>query len=63
MELTFEDRGVPYNPLTKEDPDTTLSVEERSIGGLGIFMVKQSVDDMVYLYKDEKNVLRIVKYF
>lgn len=63
VELTFEDRGVPYNPLTKEDPDTTLSVEERSIGGLGIFMVKQSVDDMVYLYKDEKNVLRIVKYF
>ena len=59
--ITFIDRGKPYNPLAKEDPDTTLSAEERQIGGLGIFMVKKSMDDMQYEYKDGQNILRIQK--
>ena len=48
--VTFMDSGVPYDPLAKEDPDVTLSAEERGIGGLGIFMVKKSMDDVKYRY-------------
>ena len=59
--ITFVDRGVPYDPLAKEDPDVTLSAEERQIGGLGIYMVKKSMDDMQYEYRDGQNVLTIVK--
>ena len=59
--LKFEDGGVPYNPLEKDDPDVTLSVEDREIGGLGIFMVKKSMDDMYYEYKDGKNILTLMK--
>lgn len=59
--IQFLDSGKPYNPLAKNDPDTTLSAEERDIGGLGIFMVKKSMDDIRYEYKDEKNVLTIKK--
>ena len=59
--ITFIDEGVPYDPLAKEDPDVTLSAEERKIGGLGIFLVKKSMDDMTYEYKDGKNMLTIVK--
>ena len=60
-EITFIDGGVPYDPLAKPDPDVTLSAEDRQIGGLGIFMVKKSMDDMKYEYKDGQNVLTIVK--
>lgn len=59
--IRFEDEGVPYNPLTKEDPDITLSAEERNIGGLGIFMVKKTMDDIKYKYEDGKNILTIKK--
>ncbi len=59
--VTFIDSGVPYDPLAKEDPDVTLSAEERQIGGLGIYMVKKSMDEMTYEYKDNKNILKIVK--
>ena len=59
--ITFIDSGVPYNPLAKEDPDVSLSLEQRKIGGLGIFMVKKSMDDMQYEYKDGKNILTIIK--
>ena len=61
VELTFIDSGTPYDPLAKADPDTTLSAEEREIGGLGIFMVKKSVDDIKYEYKNGQNVLMIKK--
>ena len=61
--ITFIDRGVPYDPLKKEDPDITLSAEERAIGGLGIFMVKKTMDEISYEYKDGKNILKIKKYF
>ena len=59
--ITFIDKGVPYDPLAKEDPDTTLSAEERKIGGLGIYMVKKSMDDVAYEYKDGQNILAIKK--
>ena len=60
--LTFIDNGVPYNPLEKEDPDTTLSAEDRKIGGLGIYMVKKNMDEMEYEYSDGKNILSMKKY-
>ena len=59
--ITFIDNGVPYDPLAKADPDTTLSAEEREIGGLGIFMVKKTMDDITYEYKDGQNILAIKK--
>ncbi len=59
--ITFIDNGVPYDPLAKSDPDITLSAEEREIGGLGIYMVKKSMDDISYEYKDGKNFLKIKK--
>ena len=61
VSLTFIDNGVPYDPLAKEDPDITLSAEERQIGGLGIFMVKKSMDDVKYEYKDGSNILTFSK--
>ena len=63
VEITFIDNGVPYDPLAKADPDTTLSVEDRQIGGLGIFIVKKSMDAVNYEYKDGKNILTIKKNF
>lgn len=59
--LTFEDSGTPYDPLAKEDPDVTLSANEREVGGLGIFMVKKTMDDMYYEYRDGKNILTLKK--
>ena len=59
--ITFIDGGVPYDPLAKDDPDVTLSAEERQIGGLGIFMVKKSMDDVKYTYLDGHNILTIKK--
>ncbi len=60
--ICFLDNGVPYDPLAKEDPDTSLSSQERSIGGLGIFLVKKTMDDVIYEYRDEQNILIIQKY-
>ena len=59
--LTFIDSGVPYDPLARPDPDTTLSAEERKIGGLGIYMVKKFMDAVSYAYEDGKNILTIKK--
>lgn len=61
VSITFIDSGVPFNPLEKPDPDVTLSVEERGIGGLGIFMVKKSMDDVQYSYDNGFNILTIYK--
>ena len=59
--MVFEDSGVPYDPLAKEDPDITLPASERGIGGLGIFLVKKNMNDVKYEYKDGKNVLTLTK--
>ena len=61
VKITFLDHGKPYDPLAKEDPDVTLSADERPIGGLGIFMVKQSMDDVSYEYRDGANILTLIK--
>lgn len=60
--ITFIDNGVPYDPLKQKDPDTTLPAEERELGGLGIYMVKKTMDDITYEYKDGKNILSIKKH-
>ena len=61
--ITFIDKGMHYDPLAKEDPDVTLSAEERKIGGLGVFLVKNTMDDVTYSYVDEHNILSIKKNF
>ncbi len=60
--LTFIDQGIPYNPLSKEDPDVTLGTGERGQGGLGIFLTKKLMDEMSYEYKDGSNVMQIKLY-
>ena len=55
VDITFIDNGVPYDPLKREDPDISLSAEQRGIGGLGIFIVKKSMDDVKYEYRDGHN--------
>ena len=59
--VTFKDSGIPYNPLEKEDADITLSAEERQIGGLGILMVKKTMDDVKYEYKNGFNIFTMTK--
>lgn len=59
--LTFTDNGIPYNPLDTEDPDITLSSEERKIGGLGIYLVKKNMDEMKYEYVNQQNRLWMEK--
>lgn len=59
--LEFEDSGKKYNPLEKDDPDTTKSADEREIGGLGIFMVKNIMDLVAYRYENGKNILTMEK--
>ena len=59
--ITVRDSGMPYDPLSREDPDVTLPAEQRSVGGLGIYMVKQSMDELSYAYEDGQNVLTMVR--
>ena len=61
--LTFRmtDRGVPFDPLQKPDPDITLSAEDREIGGLGIFIAKKTMDSIAYVYENGENVLTMIK--
>ncbi len=61
--LTFIDQGMPYNPLENKEPDITLDIEEREIGGLGIFLVKKTMDALSYEYVDGQNVLTLKKAF
>ena len=59
--ITFIDRGVKFDPLAKPDPDVTLSVKDRQIGGLGIFMTKKFMDELSYEYRDGQNVFAMKK--
>lgn len=61
FKLIFKDGGIPFNPLDRPDPDITLGVDERQIGGLGIFMVKKTMDSVTYEYVDGCNILTLVK--
>lgn len=59
--ITFIDNGKPFDPLKAKNPDTARSAEEREIGGLGIYMVKKTMDEISYEYKDGRNILKIKK--
>ena len=61
--ITFRmaDRGIPFDPLKKPDPDITLSAEEREIGGLGIFITKKTMDSLSYVYENGENILTMMK--
>ena len=59
--VTFTDSGIPFDPLQKEEPDVTLGAEERAIGGLGIFLVRKTMDEVIYRREGEMNILTIRK--
>ena len=61
IRITFSDSGKEFNPIAKEDPDITLSVEERDIGGLGIYLTKEFMDSVTYEYASGKNILTMRK--
>ena len=61
LQFVISDAGTPFDPTQKEEADTTLSVDERPIGGLGIFLVRQLMDTIHYRYVDGKNVLTLKK--
>ena len=61
--VTFRmtDKGIPFDPLKKPDPDITLSAQEREIGGLGIFITKKTMDCVTYAYENGENILTMIK--
>lgn len=59
--ITFKDSGFAYNPLDAVEPDITIPVEERPNGGLGLFIVKNIIDEMKYIRKNKKNILTLKK--
>ena len=61
LTVVFQDSGTPFDPLSKDDPDITIPVEQRRVGGLGIFLVKDNMDEVTYRYADSKNTLTIKK--
>ena len=61
VSICFSDHGKPFNPLKNADPDLSLPAEEREIGGLGIFLVKKTMDEVAYRYENGMNVLTIQK--
>lgn len=61
LSIKLKDGGIPFNPLEKEDPDVTAALEDRPIGGLGIFLCKQMMDSVEYEYVDGCNVLTMKK--
>ena len=61
LTIVFSDSGKKFNPLTHSDPDTSLSLDEREIGGLGIFLTKQFMDSVDYDYIKNQNVISIQK--
>lgn len=63
VSVCFKDRGLPFDPLAQKDPDITLAAESRQIGGLGIFIVKKTMDKVDYKYTNSQNILTITKFF
>ena len=61
VKFVFRDSGKPFNPLAKQDPNITANSDEREIGGLGIYMVKQIMDEVTYDYINNQNVLTLIK--
>ncbi len=63
VRLVFSDQGTPFDPMAREDPNINLGIDERQIGGLGIFMIKKTMDKVNYEYRDGSNILTMEKYF
>lgn len=63
VSITFYDSGLPYDPLSANEPDITLPAEERAVGGLGLYIVKKLMDSVSYVYMNGMNVLQIKKYW
>lgn len=61
VRLSFIDRGVPYDPFTARQPDVSAPAEERAVGGLGIYLVRKTMDEVRYEYLDGQNILHITK--
>lgn len=61
LKLVITDDGTPFDPTQKGDPDTTLSVEDRQIGGLGIFLIRKIMNEVKYKRKNNKNILTLTK--
>jgi serine/threonine-protein kinase RsbW len=61
IEVRIEDHAPPFNPLTLPDPDRECDLNERRVGGLGIFLIRQLIDEVGYQYTGGKNVLTLVK--
>ena len=61
LSVCLKDHGVPFDPFAMEDPDISLKIADRGIGGMGVFMVKQCMDRYTYEYKDEQNIVLIEK--
>lgn len=61
LSISISDDGVPFNPFTMEDPDTTLSIEDRDIGGLGVHLVKNVMDDVSYQRRNNRNIVTLTK--
>ena len=61
VEITFKDNGVEYNPLLKGEPNVKANLEERDVGGLGVFIVKKSMDDVKYEYSNGMNIFTMRK--
>lgn len=62
LTFTLTDSGEPFDPTKAENVDTSLGIEDRPIGGLGIFLIRQIMDDMVYIRENNNNVLKLTKY-
>ena len=60
-EITFINSGEPYDPLAQEDPDIHAALDDRPMGGLGILIIKKTMDDVSYEFKDKQNILTVVK--
>ena len=61
--IAFTDSGIPYDPTARQDPDTHLAAEDRPVGGLGIYMVRKSMDTFTYRREDGRNIVTIGKRF
>lgn len=62
VRLVFADEGIPYNPLEQQAPDLTLGAEERPVGGLGIYLIRELMDEVSYRYECGRNILSLERY-
>ena len=61
LRIEIRDDGIPFDPLAHPEPDTSIPLEEKPIGGLGILMARKSMDDISYERRDSENILTLTK--